>query len=1194
MKLKSYIWLETLLVLVAFGRPVRADVFGSIWGTVRDASGAVVPQASVMLYNLSTGLKRQVFTQSTGEFEFLDVPVGRGYAVEVQAAGFQKFTQSDMDLLVNQRFRVDVNLVIGTASQHVTVSAAPAQVETSSTQLGEVIEDQKMVGLPLNGRSFIDLMGLQAGVVPVTSSVANTDRPISGELDSGAFSVDGSRETGNGFLVNGGDVEESKNNGATISPTLESIQEFRVLTNSFDAEYGRFAGGIVNVITKSGTNTLHGSLFEFLRNERLNARNFFDYDQTNIATGQQIPDSALGEFTRNQFGGVVGGPILKNRLFFFTDYQGWREIQGVTQGAVFVPTPAERMGEFSDTAITGFPSLTGIVKGENISGGHTLSDVLTTRLGYTVSAGEPFWTPGCNSTAVVGGCVFPNQIIPQSAWGPVATGTLKFIASPTGSINGAPYFSSSSSKQDLRDDKFGERITLNNKRAGDWSVYYHFDDDSLLTPYPNANLPGFPGSTASRAQAVNVSNTYIFGPTAVNELRLSYTRFSTHPGTPSGPGLGSLSSFGFEEGGLGIIPANPQVVGMPTMSIGNGYTFTIGIPDSQDSQFNNTYQFADNFSKLTGKHSLKFGVDIRLIQLNFYSSPDTNGDFSFAGGETGNAFADYLLGTPDSYAQGSVATLFSRSNYGAAFAQDSYKLKPNFTVNMGVRWDVTEPFYEKHNELNVINWGQASTIYPGAPTGWVFPGDAGISKTVSPTRYHNIAPRLGLAYSPGFHDGPMGKVFGGPGKTSIRAAFGLYYVAVEDQPGSWTIADAPFGNFFSDSDTYLQAPFEDVRVDNDPGQRFPVNVPQPGQKIDWSQFQPIHGSPVVALNNVTPSVMHWNLNIQRELPKSVILTTAYVGTRGRHLLVGEESNIASPARCLQIAQIADADGEPGEACGQYGEDLVYNLGGGQNFYGTRNHSITSGYYESQGILDFSNNDNYNANMGTSDYDALEASVEKKVGALQLLAAYTWSKSLDDASNYIDNYINPINGRVSKALSAFDMTNNFVVSYTYALPLQRNTHGALAKLLGGWQWSGITRFGTGLPVSLYEYDDRSLYGDFIDTPDRSSTPVQYMNPRNTAAHQYFSTQPFSLEAIGYYGSSNRRFFHGPGLNNWDVMLRKDTHINDRFSTELRIEFFNLANHAQFTSPDGSVTDTPFGDVTNANSPRIGQVALKLHF
>jgi hypothetical protein len=762
-------------------------------------------------------------------------------------------------------------------------------------------------------------------------------------------------------------------------------------------------------------------------------------------------------------------------------------------------------------------------------------------------------------------------------------------------VAGTPDYNSSASTQNLRDDKFGERVTLNNKRTGDWSFYYTFDDAGLLQPYPTSNLPGFPGTNATRAQVMNVSNTHVFGPTAFNELRLSYTRWAINPHQPSGAGLGPITNFGFVKGGLGIIPSVPALEGMPSMSIGDGYGFTIGLPTNVAPKINNSTQISDNFSKISGKHSLKFGVDFRKIQMNLFGASDYNGAFSFQGGETGNAFADWLIGTPDNYAQSSQATLFSRSRYIAIYAQDSYKLKPNFTINAGLRWDQTQPFWETQGKLNVINWGEASVVFPGAPTGWVFPGDPGIPKTVSPTRNNNFGPRLGIAYSPGFNDGPMGKVFGGPGKTSIRAAFGLYYIAVEDQPAAWSIADAPFGAFFNGQDTWLQQPFEDVRADQDPGQKFPIPPAIRGEKLNWAQLQPISGSPVIPLNNVVPSVMHWNFTVQRELARSTILTIGYVGTGGRHLLVQQETNIASPGRCLQIAQILDAEGESGEACGPFGEDLVYNLGGGQFAYGTRNHSITSGNYEPQGILDFAATDNYNANMASSYYNSLQASVEKKVGAVQLLAAYTFSKSMDNASNFLDNPISPINGRLSKALSAFDLTNNFVVSYTYAVPFQRlKSHGVMGKVLGGWQVSGITRFTTGLPVALYEYDDRALYGDGLDVPNYNSRAIQITNPRENAAHQYFSTQPFSEESLGVIGDANRRFFHGPGLNNFDCTLRKNTRISERFSTELRIEFFNLFNHAQFTTPDGSFTDTSFGDVTGANAPRIGQAALKLYF
>lgn len=1198
-------WLAVMAVVCFCITPsVFGDITASVWGTVRDPSGGVVVGASVTLRNPETGWIRQVRTDATGGYEFLAVPVGRGYVLEAEAPGFRKFMQTGLHLLVNQRFRVDVDLILGAQSQQITVEATPVQVDSSSSQLGDVIEDRKMTGLPLNGRSFLDLMGLQAGVAPVTSSVAIQNRPISGELSAGALSVNGNRETANSFLVNGGDVEESKNNGASVAPTLDSIQEFRVLTNSFDAEYGRFSGGIVNVVTKSGTNKLHGTVFEFLRNEKLDARNFFDRNQVDIVTGKEIPDSARGVFKRNQFGGVVGGPILKDRLFFFADYQGTRERRGITTGIVLVPSTDERNGDFSDTVATGFPAITGTVRGDDIPGDHSFDEVLSARLGYTVRAGEPYWAPGCNTIAdaQAGTCVFPGQMIPQSAWSTVPRATLKFIPTPSGSLAGTPYFSTSSAKQSLRDDKFGGHVDLNNKRMGNWSFYYHFDDSFLLYPFPEANVPGFPGTTPQRAQQANVGNTRTVNPTAVNQFRLNYTRLYIWQNKPSGDGLGKFSSFGFVEGGLGLNPTVPSVEGLPIIGIGGAYGFTFGVPEYNINQVNNSYQVLDNFTKIAATHTLKFGGEFRSIQVNEYNISTPNGSFSFSGDETGNPFADFLLGAPDGFTQQSYSTMFTRSKYYAAYGQDSYKLRSNLTVNMGVRWEVSQPFYETQDRLNAIVWGMDSTKYPGAPTGWLFPGDPGIPRTIAPTRHGNFAPRLGIAYSPDLKDGVLGKLFGGPGKTSIRAAFGVYYTAIEDMPAFYTIGDAPFGLYYeSPTQTYLEEPYKDRRRGNDPGQHFPWSPPAPNSQIDWSIYQPIGGSPGVPLDQVLPRVMHWNFTVQRELPKSAILTMGYVGTRGHHLIAQQASNPGSAARCLEIAQILTAQDRAGEACGPGGEDQIYDLDGDGQFtlgvdaFGTRPHSITSGRYATEGILDFTDNA-YNATIANSSYDSMQVSLEKKVGSLQLLTAYTWSKSLDNSSNFADENINPFNSRLSKALSAFDMTHNFVTSYTYSLPLQRlTTRPAMRKFLGGWRIAGVTRFTTGQPVLLRASGDRSLAGSSgVDRPNYDGSPMQFQNPRDSATHLYFRTQPFSREELGVPGNANRRFFHGPRLNNWDFMLQKVTNISERFSIEFRVELFNAFNHAQFRTPNGNVTSSNFGGVTGAREPRIGQAALKFYF
>jgi hypothetical protein len=553
--------------------------------------------------------------------------------------------------LVNQVFRADFALPVGPTTQNVEVSAALVQVETASTQLGDVIEDKKMTALPLNGRSYLDLLGLQAGVVPITSGAAPTN-VAPGNLFGGVLSVNGSREAANAFLVNGGDVEEGWGNGASIVPSLDSIQEFRLLTSSFDAEYGRFSGAIVNVVTKSGTNEFHGTLYEFLRNEKLDARNFFDQNQVNPATGQEIPNSAKGEFRRNQFGGVMGGPIRKDRIFFFVDYQGTREVRGQSSGVIPVPSLLERSGNFSDVGTTGFPALTGVVRGDNAPGIGSMNEVLTQRLGYLVTSGEPYWIPGCNTIADAqsGMCVFPGQVIPQSAWSPAAKGTLQFIPVPTGtSQSGAPFFSTTAYKKTVRDDKFGNRIDINTKVAGNWGSYYDFDDTSVLNPYAGGDVPGFAGLTATRAQQANLNNSRNFGASAVNEWRLNFTRYAIRPG-PSAAGLGKVSKWGFIEGGLGIIPPVASDEGVPNISLALTGVSS-GLPASP-CQFNNTYQVGHNFAKIWGKHSVKFGGEFRYFQINEFSTYVNNGNFSFAGSETGNDFADFLLGAPDQFIMG--------------------------------------------------------------------------------------------------------------------------------------------------------------------------------------------------------------------------------------------------------------------------------------------------------------------------------------------------------------------------------------------------------------------------------------------------------------------------------------------------------------------------------------------------------------
>jgi len=1177
-------------------QPLWADVTGTILGNVADPTGAAVSGAHVTLQNSLTGLIRRTVADSTGGYEFLDVPIGAGYSVTAESQGFEKMIQSGITLLVNQRFRADFQLRVGAVTQSVSVSAQAAQVETANTQLGNVIEGGTITSMPLNGRSYTDLLSLQAGVVPVTSGVADTERPVSGELDEGLFSVNGAQEASNSFLVNGGDVEEERTNGASIVPVLDSIQEFRVVTNNFDAEYGKFAGGIVNVVTKSGTNRFHGDGFEFLRNSDLDSRNFFDLDQTNPVTGQELPGTARGVFRRNQFGGTFGGPILKDRLFFFTDYQGTREDRGYTTGETVVPTPTEVGGNFSDVTAHGLPSLTGTVRGDNASG--DFASTLSNRLGYTVTAGEPYWFAGCSSTAQ---CVFPGQVIPQAAFSPAAKGLLQFFPAPADYLSsGTPIWLSSAYPTTLRDDKWAERIDLNSQRTGMWSFYYHFDDSFVLNPFTGGDVPGFPGTTPSRGQQVNLRNTHSFGSTAVNVLMLNYTRLSLFSGEPNGQGLGNVSKYGFVSGGLGIIPTAPQFSGVPTISLAGAYSVNFGVPNSIVRQNNDTYQIADHFSKVAGRHSLSIGADGRYYEINTRQNINENGVFEFYGEETGNDFADFLLGAPDWFGQSSPQLQNGRTKYFAAYGQDSFKLSPNLTLNYGLRWEVSTPFYDTEGMIQAFIPGLQSKIFVNSPTGWVFPGDPGVPSTIAPTRYDDFAPRLGIAYSPGFSSGALGKIFGGPGKSSIRAGFGVFYTTFQQLSQLYQIGDAPFGNFFvSPTLVYLEEPYKDRLHNNNPGQRFPVaiNVPGTNPNLNFAPFQPITTSQVFDAQNTLPYEEQFNLNLQRQIGPSTILTFAYVGSFGHHLLTQIESNPGNISECLHILALFTAAGQPTNGCGPNGEDSIYNISG-QTFNGTRPYSVTSGRYLSQGLLDFSYNPRMST-IGNSNYNALQVSLEKRAGPLTFLAGYTYSKSLDDSSGYLD-FTNPYNTSLSYALSSFDMTHNFVLSYNYNLPFRhliKSSAGPLHKVLDGWTVTGITHFTTGLPIPLHQPGDLSLCGCFqsdVDKPNYSGAPIQYSNPRSSSAYQYFSATPFTSETLGAPGNANRRFFHGPGLNNWDVGLLKDTKITESMSVQFRAEFFNIFNHAQFGLPTGTFSSATFGDVTSANDPRIGQFALKLLF
>jgi len=1129
---------QSCLILCAGLVPVHADVTGTILGNARDSSGAVLPNVKVTVSEVKTNFNRSTLTDVAGEYRFLSLPVGT-YRVDAELTGFQKFVAEQIDLTVDQQRRVDIALQVGSLQQEVAVVANSVQVETNSTQLGQVIDDKQMMNLPLNGRSYIDLLTIQAGVAPQQSS-------------SGNVSVNGQRGSSNSFMVNGGDVDEGVNYGTSVIPNLDSVAEFRLITNSFDAEYGRFSGAVMNAITKSGSNGFHGTAFDFLRNSDMDSRSFFN---TSVAV-----------LKRNQFGYAVGGPALKNRLFWFTDYQGTRQHQGSSSSLTVLPSLAQRSGTFDPGDLNGTVT------------GPYWAQALSKRLGYTVANNEPYGDPKCASTAQ---CVFPGGVIPASAMSPISVNLLKNYV-PVPNV-GTTQFRTPSQVSTVRDDKAGQRVDFVNKKTGNWNVYYYFDDATNFNPSGFGPTYGnFSTLTNTRVQQAVASNTRTIGPTAVNEARLDFTRNAGISGEPTDPEV-SLSSLGFATGvgTLGIINSGPSDwQSVPPIGLND---FSFGRSNQAQGKYENTYHAADTFSKIWGKHAVKFGGSFLYMQVNERNIYAPNGNFSFDGSETGSDIADFLLGAPASYIQASFQVLDSRTRYGAAFAQDSWRITPNLTLNYGLRWEVSMPWYDTQNKIETIVPGQQSTVFPGAPPGWVFPGDKGIPSTLAPTTWDNFAPRLGLAWAPKA-SGILGKVLGGPGKTSIRAAFGMYYTAIQDAGLFEEVADAPYGLYWVNiSPPLFDQPFLTRADGTSQVQRFPFILPVPGspaiQNLDWSEFYPIASSPGYKTTNKLPYAEHYNFSIQRELTAKTLLTLAYVGTQGHKLFSHYEANPGNAALCLSLRGSGVAKGTT--QCGPNQEDSTFTLANGTQIVGTRT-PLGSLYYSE---------DSYLATVANSVYNSAQVTVERRAGDLTFLGAYTFSKSLDDASSY-GAYLDFYNFKLGRALSTFDAVHSFVASYVYAIPFDRAFRAAPRRLTQGWSVNGITRLATGSPISLSESGDRSLTGGSgVDRPNYVGGLAITPDVRNTPNHTYFNKSAFTQEALGGQGTAAPRFFHGPGMQNFDLALQKITRLRESMSLQFRAEFFNALNHANFSNPSGSFTSGNFGRVSAAGAGRVGQMSLK---
>jgi len=1187
-------------LLLATSNSSAQSTGGRIRGTVTDASGGAVAGAKVTLVNEGTNAKREVESSATGEYLFLEVPVG-SYEVDVAATGFKNYARKGIVLVLNEIATVDVSLQVGGSTETVEVTGAPPVIDTTTTQLGAVMTDQSVRELPLNSRNTYQLLQLQPGV----QSQLGADL-FYGSDNPGVVSVNGGRGRSNNYMVNGGDGNDIFVNGPAIQPSPDAIEEFRVLTNTFDAEYGRNSGSVVNVVTKSGTNNVHGDVYEFFRNNVLNTKGFFD--------------ASVPTYRQNQFGATLGGPIKKDKTFIFGSYEGNRLAQGISSGQVYLPTAAEASGDFSQPDATGTAA-------QPFAGGIGSSDV--------AFASALSGRPGCQAAITAEGGVtiapgaaysdlFPNNQIPTQCFDPTAVALYKSYVAPsgTGAVSYAP-------PQDTSSNQFTVRFDHNFNATQHFSAYYYFNDDDTTQPFSNfqaagSNLPGFGGLFKTRVQQWNISHTSTIGSTAVNEFRFNYFREGqgnlNHPVNilpslhdacgPDFPG-GAANCFADPTNPTAGITTNiPGREGVPFVSVAGGFVLGNNF-EGELPQIGNTFQWSDNFSKIIGNHSLKFGGDVRRQRFDQFLYYNINGDFSFqafgANDSPGgiNAYPDYFLGTPTSYSQGAAQGENIRNTSLYLFAQDSWKIKPNLTLNYGLRWELNTPYIDTKNRIQTFRPGQATTQYPcwlsqtGAdtinntagydavspgdcsltnptqnayfPTGIVFPGDKGVPQGLTSTYYKAFAPRIGLAWSPGWTDGWLKTLTGGPGKSTVRGGYGIFYNPMEQLVMEQFSAEPPFGVSAFVNSPLFNTPFvlsDGTQVPNNGGgviNQTPstpcFDSAGPNGCVDWSLFRSILLYGEFQPHLRTQYAEQYNFTIERQLTSTMLLRVAYVGTQAHHLLASRDLNYGNPQTCLDIQTIL---GTPTTtACGSFYSDNSYQFtipagfqfhmpyinspsGTGSNIpcpaqsaaapagcvitgapggtpitlvglrpYSSPNCQPFSGAgCPADGVPVFSNIFSEDT-VANSNYNGLQISVEKNYShGLLFQGSYTYSKAIDQGASF-ENELNPIDPRATRGVSLLSAKHRFVFSPVWELPIPKK-EGFAGKVANGWQVSAIITYQSGFPIRIQDQNDAelqsSIFFESTNTPYMTG-PLQRLNPK-TNGGLWFNNKPFCDPATGF--------------------------------------------------------------------------------
>jgi hypothetical protein len=1171
-----------ILLAVSFSYAHAVEVTARIKGTVTDPSGAVVPKATVTVTNTQTGVVTTTTSNSAGDYIFPALPIGT-YSINVAAPGFKGFTATGITLNIDQEFVEAVKLSLGSSSDTVSVEADGVQVNTTDMQLSNIVDSHQITELPLIGRAFTQLELILPGVQ------AAADRFTT------AYSVNGSQAQQSGYVINGADSNDLPLNTIAIQPNIDALAQFNLITGPLNAEYDRNGGAIVNTAIKQGTNHFHGDAFEFYRDTFLNTRNYFQKSVIGTTASGAPIIQPTSPFHQNIFGGTIGGPVLKDKLFFFFAYQGIRQRVPQTGGNVQVFSANELAGNFTGTTFS------------------------TNVIPATINI------PGCSSgTQTFASCFSSanrNGQLPVGAFNPVSANLIKTYVPPANSgTNTFTFNPTVTTTTDQYIARADYNVSPKDQLYGVFIYQKSFSPETL--PFTGATIPGFGDMSTTWIHQYSAGYTRQINNTTVNDLEVHYTRFNFDSVEPQH--IVAPSSLGFS-----IFPQNTKAQSVPTVSLAGTNSsqpnFTLGFStNGPQPRIDEVYQINDSIAKSIGHHNLKFGYDGRKYKVNnpFYAQNSGNFAFNSTAGagnaaSSGDVALDFLLGIPNTYGQGSGAPINAYAYLNYLFAQDTWKATSSLTISYGLGYQIDTPLHNtQFNGIGVTCYlpGVQSKVFPSAPKNLAYPGDPGCNNASgATTRYSDFGPRIGFAWAP-----DLGLLSGGASrKLSFRAGYGIYYNRTEEETSLQNLQDPPFGISSGGAVDYgannpgFANPFQDVNVTGASGiypNKFPFVPPSAGSSPDFSIFTPFSLSQY-APGFRSPYSENFQLTIEREFPGQFVARASYVGALGRHNQNNIEGNPETQAG--HDACLADA------TCRTTNRNQ-------QSF---RYPTHTQFGYSDGGFNDFASI-GLIATGASSNYNSLQLSVDKGLThGLQLQASYTYSHSLDNASSF-ENAGFGSNGQrgfnqfftnLNYGNSLFDARNRFVIAPVYVVPYTKrgSAYSPANLLLSGWEISGIATFASGFPFDISYAGGTSLslwcsasfsYYACPDAPNQVG-PIQRADPRkfiptssggSTNRTAWFvnpaASPSFTPEVLGTFGNMARNKYHGPGINNTNLILAK----NFAFSSDgtrylqLRMESDNVFNHTQFLNPTSTFTSANLGQISSAAAARQTQLGVKVYF